>query len=107
MNIKITKDWAPFFIAIAVALIVVVYYVVSGRGSYDLNVRQLGQNTQIESVNAQNPKNIIIKCKNGESYSIVFKKDQPDYESLIFNSCGAGGGEADQGSEEQTATTQQ
>lgn len=92
---KITKEWTPFFIAIGVALIVVAYYVVSGRSSYDLNIRQLSQSTQIESVDAGNPKKIVIKCKNGESYSIVFKKDQPDYESLIFNSCGADGGNAE------------
>ena len=103
MNIKITKDWAPFFIAIGIAIIVVIYYVASGRGSYDLNVRQLSQSTQIESVNALNPKNVVIKCKNGESYTIVFRKDQPDYQNLIFNSCGAEGGDADQGE----TTTQQ
>ena len=88
---KIDKHWAPFFIAAAIAIIAVIYYIVSGYSSYDLNVRQLNFGKTIDKIDASNTKKILIKCKNGESYEIAFKQEQQNYANLIFNACGPEG----------------
>ena len=53
---KIDKHWAPFFIAAAIAIIAVIYYIVSGYSSYDLNVRQLNFGKTIDKIDASNTK---------------------------------------------------
>jgi len=88
---KINKTWIPFFIAIAIGLTAMVYYVVSGRGSYDRSVRALTKGDNIEKIEAADPRRIEIKCKNGENYEITFSEDQGNYDDLIFNSCGPEG----------------
>ena len=86
------QKWAPFLIAIAIALMVVIYYVVSGRSSMDLNLRQLEKSTQIERTVATGDNTVVIKCKNGESYQIVYKAGQTNFQDLVYNKCGAEGG---------------
>lgn len=88
---QINKNWSPFFIAIAIAIIAVIYYIMSGRSSLDVNTRELSQNKEIKEVNAMDPQKIKIACKNGESYEIVFRQEQQNYDDLIFNACGPEG----------------
>lgn len=88
---QINKNWIPFLIAIAIGLIAVIYYIASGRGSLDLNTRELIKSDQVSEVNTSDPKKIKVTCKNGESYEIVFRQEQQTYDDLIFNACGAEG----------------
>ena len=88
------KNLLPLIIAMAIAAIAVAYYIVSGRGSYDFNVRGLSHSTQIQKVDATNPQKIKITCKDGQNYEITFKEGQQNYDDLIFNRCGADGGVA-------------
>jgi spore coat protein U-like protein len=80
-------------IAVAIAAVAVTYYMLSGRGSYDLNVRELSGSTQVSEVDAADPKKITVKCKNGENYQITFSEAQQNYTDLIFNLCGEDGEE--------------
>lgn len=86
------KNWKnPFYIAIAIAVIGLIYYVFSGHSSLDLNTRKLTQSNQVDIIDTGDPQKIQIKCKNGESYQIVFKQGQQNYDNLIFNACGSEG----------------
>ena len=84
-------QWVPFLIAVGIALIVVVYYVISGQNSMNLNLRQLESNTQIEKAQPTNKNSVVIKCKNGESYEIVYKSGQTNFQDLVYNKCGQEG----------------
>jgi hypothetical protein len=86
------NKWTPLIIALAIGAVVALYYIISGRSSYDLNVRELGKTAAVDKVEATNPKKVVVKCKNGESYEISFQKDQGSYDGLIFNACGSEGG---------------
>ena len=88
---KITKEQAPFFIALAFGVIALLVYIFTGRGSYDTGVRELTKQPSIETIDATDSKNIKITCKSGENYEITFKEDQQNYEDLIFNACGPDG----------------
>lgn len=85
------KNRIPLYAAIAIAIIAVIYYIFSGQGSLDLGTRQLNNTKQIEKIDAGNPQDIKVKCKNGESYQILFKPGQSNYSDLIFNACGSEG----------------
>lgn len=91
MDFKLNKNLIPLFIAIGIGLAAMAYYIWSGRSSYDLNVRGLAQEENIQSVGSVDAKKIAIRCKNGENYEITFKKDQGDYADLVFNACGPEG----------------
>lgn len=88
---KITKEQAPFFIALTFGVIALLVYIFTGRGSYDTGVRELTKQPSIETIDATDSKNIKITCKSGENYEITFKEDQQNYEDLIFNACGPDG----------------
>ncbi len=88
---KIDKKWLPFIIALGLGLLAAIYYIASGRGSYDLGVRDLAKDQQIEHVTAGDAKKIQVKCKNGENYEITFNQDRGSYADLIFNACGPEG----------------
>jgi hypothetical protein len=88
---KITKEQAPFFIALAIGVIALLIYIFTGRGSYDTGVRDLVKQPNIANIDASDTKKIQITCKNGENYEITFKQDQQNYQDLIFNSCGPEG----------------
>jgi len=91
MEIKLDKNLAPVIIALGIALIATIWYVLSGRGSYDLNVRGLATENNVKKIDASDSKTITIKCRDGQSYEISFKKDQPNYDDLVFNVCGPEG----------------
>jgi len=88
---QINRNWTPFFIAIGVGLIAMAYYIVSGRGSYDLNVRDLAANDKIEKIESGDMNRIQVKCKNGENYEISFSDGLGSYDDMIFNACGTEG----------------
>ena len=92
---QINRNWIPFFIAIAGGTAAMTYYIVSGRSSYDLGVRNLANGNDggsaIEKIESADPKSIQIKCKNGENYEISFSDGRADYDEMIFNACGPEG----------------
>ncbi len=90
MNLK-ANNLLPFYIAAGIALVVTFMYIASGRGSLDVNTRELTQNKAVKAVETGDPQKIPITCKNGERYQIIFTEDQTNYNNLIFNACGAEG----------------
>jgi spore coat protein U-like protein len=88
---NINSKWKPIIIAVAIALIAVIYYIASGRSSLDLNTRELGKTGNVAAVESAEPQKVQIKCKNGETYEIVFDKAQQNYDHLVFDACGAEG----------------
>lgn len=87
------RKWGPIIIAGAIAISALAYYIISGQGSLDKNVRDLSSTPNIEKIDYSEPRTLEIKCKNGQSYKIVFKKQQQNYDDLIFNTCGPEGAE--------------
>lgn len=87
MDIR-SPNHRPLIIAISIAAVILIYYVFSGRGSLDLKSRELTNSGKVSQVDAADPKKITVKCKNGESYEILFKEGQQDYNELVFNACG-------------------
>ncbi len=78
----------PLVVALISAILFVTWYTVSGRASLDQNIRNLSNTAPVQKVDATNPKEIVVNCKNGQSYKIAFDKEVPDYKDLIFNACG-------------------
>jgi hypothetical protein len=85
------NKWLPLVIAVAVGLVAAGFYVMSGRSSYDLGVRNLSVNGDVAKVEATDARKISVKCRNGENYEISFKEDQGDYAGLVFDACGPEG----------------
>lgn len=85
------KKYLPLFIAGGVALLAAIIYLTSGRGSLDNNMRELEKNSTVEHVETKE-NTVVVKCKNGESYEIVYKNGQTDYSGLVYDKCGADGG---------------
>ncbi len=91
MQFPKNKNLIPLIAAIIIAAIVTAYYIFSGRSSYDLNVRDLAGQQQVEKVESSSPQIINVKCKNGRNYQITFNQAQSNYDDLIFNACGPEG----------------
>jgi len=87
------KKWIPVLVAVIIAGAVLVWYISSGRSSLDLETREFvnGNGHDISEIDTSNPENILITCKNGEKYEIVFTQGQDNYDDLIFNACGEDG----------------
>lgn len=78
-------------IAVLVAAIVLVWYVSSGRSSFDTSTRELATQEDIQEVDIRDPQRVTITCKNGEQYQIMFTESQDNYADLIFDNCGEDG----------------
>jgi spore coat protein U-like protein len=85
------KNLLPLIAALAIAAVVAAYYIFSGRGSYDLNLRELSQQQKVEKVESDGTQKINITCKNGRNYQITFNESHSNYDDLIFNACGREG----------------
>ena len=81
-------------LAFAIAAVIALIYIFSGHSSLDANTRQLNYTPGIQKVDSSNPQNVTVKCKNGQTYNILFDPDQKNYDGLIFNACGPDGGTA-------------
>ncbi|MFO0780489.1 MAG: hypothetical protein U0519_01150 [Candidatus Gracilibacteria bacterium] len=90
MNEKFRKI-LPIFLAIDVAIIAVVFYMLSGRSSLDNNVRLLEKNSTVERVETSGENTILVKCKNGESYEIIYQPGQNNFDNLVYDKCGHDG----------------
>jgi hypothetical protein len=91
----------PVVIALAIAIAVTAWYFLSGKASFNNEIRTLEKDKNVENVTIENQANekqqsqqgqtIKITCKNGESYQIMFTEAQNNYEDLVFNMCGPEG----------------
>ncbi len=84
------KKYLPF-IAGGIALVGAVYYFGSGQSSLNNNVRALEKSSGVHYVESGVSNNVVIKCKNGESYEIVYQDGQTNYQDLVYNKCGEAG----------------
>jgi hypothetical protein len=85
------KQNLPIIIAVLISTAALIYYLQSGGLSFDQKIQELKQSPTVENVSMESRNRITIKCKNGTSYELLFKKDNPNFEQLIFNACGAEG----------------
>ncbi len=90
------KHWAPVVIAVIIAIIAVAYYVMSGKSSLDANMRQLEKSNQVEKTTSAGSNTILVKCKNGQQYKIMFEEGQTNFQDLVYNKCGTQGAESQQ-----------
>lgn len=86
------KKYLPLFVAGGIALIIAIYYFSSGKGSLNDNIRELEKTSTVEKVETTTNNTVVVHCKNGESYAIVFTKEQTDYQDSIYNKCSEAGG---------------
>ena len=84
------KKHSPLFIALAAALVIAIFYLLSGQGSLDQNTRSLQKTAEIKQIQTKD-NTLVINCKNGESYEIVYQPGQTNYEGLVYDKCGADG----------------
>ena len=84
------KKLLPLFIAAGVALVVVIYYLSSGRSSLDQNIRQLEKSSPVQHIQTTD-NTVLVNCKNGESYEIVYQPGQTNFQNLVYDKCGAEG----------------
>lgn len=76
MDLKNLKNKLPILVAIFIAIIVVIFYIMSGKGSQDLNTRLLQSNSKVENVETKSTnkgdQTTVVKCKNGSSYGVYY-----------------------------------
>jgi len=90
----LNAKWMPFILAAIIAASALIWYILSGRGSLDTNLRSLSEEKTIKKIEAADAKNIVITCKNGQIYKIAFTEDRQNYDDLVFNACGEEGTQA-------------
>ncbi len=91
MNKKVLQKYLPLFIAGGIALAAAIYYLASGHSSLDNNIRELEKSSTVEKVQTAGDNTILVNCKNGESYEIVYQPGQNDYQNLVYDKCGQEG----------------
>ncbi len=87
------KHWSPMILAVIIGLIALAYYILSGRGSMDANIRQLEKAGNVEKTTTVGNNIIQVKCKNGQQYKLMFEEGQTNFQDLIYNKCGPQGAE--------------
>jgi hypothetical protein len=81
----------PVTIAIIVALLATIYYVVSGQGSMDKGTRALQNSPAVEQVKIEQTDagqtTAKVKCKDGSEYDVYYPPGSTNYDSLANNNC--------------------
>ena len=77
---------------VIIAAIATLIYFKGGRGSIDQNINKLEKNSAVQSVSHPDAKTLRITCKDGKVYNIIYQEGQTDYDNLVFDRCGQGGG---------------
>lgn len=85
------NKWGPFAAALILGVFGLAWYLYSGQDSFERETSTINKDGEISEIDISDSKRITIKCKNGESYQIVFSENQQNYDELIFNACGAEG----------------
>ena len=85
------NKWFPIIAAAIIGVIALTYYISSGKGSLDANIRGALTAPNIEKIDTTDDKKIVVKCKNGEMYQLLFNATQQNYDNLILNACGEEG----------------
>jgi hypothetical protein len=91
MDKNFWKKYFPVIIAATLALIVAIYYLSSGKNNLNNNIHGLESSPVVDKVETSGDDSIVIHCKNGDTYGIVYKQGQTDYQDLVFNKCGPSG----------------
>jgi hypothetical protein len=65
---------------VIIGTVALVYYIGSGKGSLDANVRSALTAPNIEKIDTTDDKKVIVKCKNGEIYQLLFDAAQQNYD---------------------------
>lgn len=79
-------------IAILAGLAGVVFYIISGQGSFELQKRQL-QNTDsaVEDIKVETQpeggKDITVNCEDGTSYDIYLPPGETNYDAVAASKC--------------------
>lgn len=81
-----------FLIASIIAVIVTVWYLLSGQGTLDQNLVKLqGPDSQIQNISIKNKpqgaKQITIQCDNGSSYDIYLPPGERNFSAVKNNLC--------------------
>lgn len=77
----------PVVVAVLIAMTALVWYVMSGRSSFDTSTRELATQEDVQEVDISDPELITITCKDGGQYKILFTEGQDNYDNLVFNKC--------------------
>lgn len=84
--------YLPLFIAVDIAIIVLIIYIVSGQGNLNTTTRNLQNNDpKVESVEVRDgqkgEKNASIKCKDGSTYEIYYPPGETNYDAIGASKC--------------------
>lgn len=85
------NKWVPFVVALILGVFGLTWYLYTGQDSFDRETTTLNKDGEISEIDISDSKRVTVKCKNGESYEIVFTENQQNYDDLIFNACGIEG----------------
>ena len=92
-NLKnLSRDQKIFILALLIATIITVVYLVSGRKSYDQNFRELkNSDPQVKEVSEKSSSNgekeLEVKCQDGSSYDVYYPPGENNYDSLSASKC--------------------
>lgn len=79
-------------VALLIATIALIYYIVSGQGSFNVSTRNLqNSDPKVESVQitdeSSGQKNAAVKCKDGTSYDIYYPPGETNYDAVSASKC--------------------
>jgi cell division protein FtsL len=92
-NLKnLSRDQKILILALLIASIITVVYLVSGQKSYDQNSRELkNSDPEVKEVkeksNSNGEKLLEVKCQDGSSYDIYYPPGEGNYDSLSASKC--------------------
>ena len=86
------RKYGPFAVASIISIGALIYFIISGQGSANVNTRTLQKSDpKVESVQIQDQtagqKNASIKCKDGSTYEIYFPAGTTDFSSVASSKC--------------------
>lgn len=92
-NLKnLSRDQKIFILALLIATIITVFYLLSGQKSYDQNFRELkNSDPQVKEVSEKSSSNgekeLEVKCQDGSSYDVYYPPGENNYDSLSASKC--------------------
>jgi|GEM_PF-5328237 len=89
---KLSKDQKIFILALLLATVITVVYLVSGQKSFDQNSRELKNSDPAvkevkEKASSNGQKEFEVKCQDGSSYDVYYPPGEGDYDSLSASKC--------------------
>lgn len=89
---SLTREQKIFLLAVVLAGLGVIYYLLSGRQSLNENLRQLKKSDSrvervSESTSSTGGRDITVTCRDGSSYQVYYPPGEGDYEVLADSKC--------------------